>query len=169
MTKYTHMVMSSKTNICNIHNKYHKTILIWTLCNTRIPSVLLQTIQFLNASHDPLFDFVICWQIVNCSLENTALTDTVIVVLITGELSGNYVYFAEVGVWPWPWAGWSSDASHSAKERPIHSPGLRFFSPCGKFTDWHWDYWSFNPVAHLFIYFHCSVQISFILTVSSHH
>ena len=54
------MVMSSKTNIRTIHNKYHRTILIWTLCNTLILSVLLQTIQFLNASHDPLFDFVIC-------------------------------------------------------------------------------------------------------------
>lgn len=28
-------------------------------------------------------------------MENTALIDTVIVVLITSEISGNYVYFAE--------------------------------------------------------------------------
>lgn len=69
------------------------------------------------------------------------------------------MYFAEARCLTLLWTGFSSGASYSAKERPIHSPGLWFFSPCGKFKDWHWDYWSFTPVAHLFIYSHCSVQI----------
>ena len=88
-------------------------------------------------------DFMIYWQVVTFSLENTALTDLVIVVLITSELSGSCVYFAEVGMWPWPWAGWSSGTSHLAKERPAHSPGI-WFSPCGGFRNWHWDCWSFK-------------------------
>lgn len=87
---------------------------------------------------------MIYWQAVTCSLENAALADTIIVVLMTSKLSGSCMYSAEVGIWPWPQAGWSSGTSYPAKESSVHSPGLGFFSSCGGLQNWLWDSCSFR-------------------------